>query len=111
MLEVGNGGMTDEEYQSHFSLWCLVKAPLILGNDLMNMSSKTFDILTNSEAIAVNQDKLGVQGRLLSTNVDRTQEIWGGPLVGGMALHTYLGMCVCVCVYVCDNSQFQQHCR
>ena len=83
MLEVGNGGMTDTEYKSHFSLWCLVKAPLIIGTNIMNMTSSTYTILTNSEAIAVNQDPLGVQGKLLASNIDLRHEVWGGPLSGG----------------------------
>ena len=61
MLEVGNGGMTFEEYKAHFSLWALVKAPLIIGCDLGSMSSETLQILGNQEVIAINQDKLGVQ--------------------------------------------------
>jgi len=63
MLEVGNGGMTTEEYQAHFSLWSLMKAPLLIGCDLTNMTQATFTILSNTEVIAINQDPLGVQGR------------------------------------------------
>uniref|UniRef100_A0A453KJ84 Alpha-galactosidase n=1 Tax=Aegilops tauschii subsp. strangulata TaxID=200361 RepID=A0A453KJ84_AEGTS len=63
MLEVGNGGMTIEEYRSHFSIWALVKAPLILGCDVSSMTPETKDIISNQNVIAVNQDKLGVQGR------------------------------------------------
>ena len=62
MLEVGNGGMTDTEYQAHFSLWALMAAPLIAGNDLRSMSGAIQNILTNPEVIAVNQDSLGQQG-------------------------------------------------
>jgi hypothetical protein len=62
MLEVGNGGMTDDEYRSHFSLWAMMAAPLIAGNDLRSMSYKTRSILTAREVIAVNQDPLGRQG-------------------------------------------------
>ena len=61
MLEVGNG-LTYNESVSHFSLWCLVKSPLILGNDIRNMSADTLHVLTNDEVIALNQDPLGVQG-------------------------------------------------
>ena len=62
MLEVGNGGMNTEEYISHFSLWCVLKAPLILGNDLRSLSSESdeYYIITNKEAIAVDQDPLGM---------------------------------------------------
>ena len=63
MLEVGNGGMTDAEYVSHFSLWSITKAPLIVGCDLTKMSAATISTLTNPEVIAVNQDPLGVQGK------------------------------------------------
>lgn len=80
MLEVGNGQMTTAEYQAHMSLWCLMKAPLLIGCDLSSMSSETVRILTNPEVIAVNQDKLGVQGKKL---VNGTSEVWGGPLEGG----------------------------
>jgi len=63
MLEVGNGGMTYNEYVSHFSLWSLIKSPLLIGCDVRNIDSQTLSILTNKEVIAVNQDALGVQGR------------------------------------------------
>eukprot|EP01121_Diplochlamys_sp_Union-15-3_P006182 TRINITY_DN16690_c0_g1_i1.p1 TRINITY_DN16690_c0_g1~~TRINITY_DN16690_c0_g1_i1.p1 ORF type:complete len:533 (-),score=115.43 TRINITY_DN16690_c0_g1_i1:83-1558(-) len=63
MLEVGNGGMTYDEYVTHFSLWCLAKAPLLIGCDVTKMSNETLSILTNPEVIAINQDKLGVQGQ------------------------------------------------
>ena len=63
MLEVGNGNMTENEYIAHFSLWALMKAPLIIGCDVTNMSDSTLSIVTNPEVIAVNQDPLGVQGK------------------------------------------------
>ncbi len=63
MLEVGNGGMSDTEYITHFSLWSITKAPLIIGCDVTNMSAATLSTLTNPEVIAVNQDPLGVQGK------------------------------------------------
>jgi alpha-galactosidase len=63
MLEVGNGGMTTTEYRSHFSLWCLMAAPLMAGNDLEHMSDDTRAILTNKELIAVDQDPLGIQAK------------------------------------------------
>jgi alpha-galactosidase len=78
MLEVGNGGMTFAEYQSHFSLWCIVAAPLIAGNDLTAMSTQTASILTNAELIAVDQDPAGEQGiKLVNTS---TNQIWVKPL-------------------------------
>ena len=57
MLEVGNGGMTRDEYITHFSMWCMLAAPLMSGNDLRNMDKETIEILTNKEVIAINQDK------------------------------------------------------
>jgi hypothetical protein len=63
VLEIGNGGMTDKEYVTHFSLWSISKAPLIIGCDLTNMSAATLSTLTNPEVIAVNQDTLGIQGK------------------------------------------------
>jgi alpha-galactosidase len=74
MLEVGNGGMTNEEYRTHFSLWCLMAAPLMAGNDLGNMSPEIKGILTNSEIIALDQDKLGKQGFCYRDNGD--YQIW-----------------------------------
>ena len=62
MLEVGNGGLTQSESRAHFSLWCMIAAPLIAGNDLNEMDAFTKSILTNKEAIAINQDALGNQG-------------------------------------------------
>ncbi|HZC51192.1 MAG TPA: glycoside hydrolase family 27 protein [Mycobacterium sp.] len=62
MLEVGNGGMTNTEYQAEFSLWAEMAAPLIAGNDLGTMSAATQRILTNRAVIAVDQDPLGKQG-------------------------------------------------
>ena len=81
MLEVGNGGMTDTEYRSHFSLWAIMAAPLIAGNDLSAMDEATKRILLNREVIAINQDPLGVQGRRVSQDGDR--EVWVKPLSGG----------------------------
>jgi alpha-galactosidase len=63
MLEVGNGGMTLEEYKTHFSLWAISKAPLLIGCDINTMTKEIYDILTNKEVIAINQDPLGKQGR------------------------------------------------
>ena len=81
MLEIGNGGLTTAESETHMSLWCLMKAPLLIGCDVSQMSDDTIRILNNTEVIAVNQDKLGVQGKKLK--VDKLSEIWGGPLEGG----------------------------
>ena len=81
MLEVGNGGMTITEYRSHFSLWSILAAPLMAGNDLRSMSREVAEILTNREVIAVNQDPLGMQGRRVKRNGD--QEIWAKQLADG----------------------------
>ena len=61
MLQVGNG-MTVGEDRAHFTMWCMLSAPLMAGNDLRNMSPETIEILMNREAIAIDQDPLGVQG-------------------------------------------------
>ncbi|MEV7341003.1 NPCBM/NEW2 domain-containing protein [Streptomyces sp. NPDC093544] len=71
MLEVGNGGMTDTEYRSHFSMWSIMAAPLLIGSDLRDASDATFDILGNKEVIAVDQDPLGKQGTVLSSEGGR----------------------------------------
>lgn len=81
MLEVGNGGMTDTEYRAHFSLWAMLAAPLIAGNDLATMSAETKAILTNRDVIAVDQDVLGQQGQRLVKDGDF--EVWVRPLKGG----------------------------
>src|SRR6202051_3718546 len=81
MLEVGNGGMTDTEYRSHFSLWSILAAPLIAGNDLRNMRPEIHDILTNKEVIAVDQDALGRQGERVAKNGDL--EAWSEKLKDG----------------------------
>ncbi|KAI5076419.1 hypothetical protein GOP47_0008484 [Adiantum capillus-veneris] len=81
MLEVGNGGMTFNEYRSHFSIWCLMKAPLLVGCDVRNMTAETYEILSNVEVIAVNQDSLGVQGSKVSKQgSEECLEVWAGPL-------------------------------
>ncbi|MCE5178268.1 MAG: glycoside hydrolase family 27 protein [Porphyromonadaceae bacterium] len=80
MLEVGNGGMTTEEYRTHFSLWCMLAAPLMAGNDLRTMSDETLEILTNREMIAINQDSLGKQAFCFRDNGD--YEIWVKKLAG-----------------------------
>ena len=67
MLEVGNEGMTITEYKTHFSLWAISKAPLLIGCDITKMKEEIKDILTNPEVIAVNQDALGEQGRKIKS--------------------------------------------
>ncbi len=79
MLEVGNGGMTEDEYHSHFGLWAMMAAPLLAGNDLRNMDQATIDILTAEEVIAVDQDPLGIQGKRV---VFGDFQVWVKPLTG-----------------------------
>jgi len=80
MLEVGNGGMTNAEYISHFSLWALVKSPLLIGCDVTKMSNETLNILTNREVISLNQDPLGIQGKRVAEK--NGVEVWSGELSG-----------------------------
>ncbi len=81
MLEVGNGGMTKEEYRTHFSMWAMFSAPLLAGNDISNMTPDTKEILLNKEVIAVDQDALGQQGRRVKKTGDL--EIWSKQLHDG----------------------------
>ena len=80
MLEVGNG-LTVSQDRAHFSMWCMLAAPLISGNDLAHMKKDVLQILTDKDVIAVNQDALGVQGFVYSTNAN--VEVWFKPLAGG----------------------------
>ena len=82
MLEVGNG-MSVSEDRAHFSLWAMLNAPLILGNDARNMSEETKAILLNKEVIALNQDPLGVQALKYKTEQEGALEFWFKPLSGG----------------------------
>jgi alpha-galactosidase len=81
MLEVGNGGMNANEYRTHMSLWVILAAPLLAGNDLSKMTPETLATLTNKEVIAVDQDGLGKQGYRVSAV--GPLEIWEKPLSGG----------------------------
>ena len=81
MLEIGNGGMTTEEYRMHFSLWALIASPLIAGNDIRSMTPEIRDILLNKEVIAIDQDALGAGGTQLSANGDLV--VWTKPLANG----------------------------
>jgi alpha-galactosidase len=80
MLEVGNG-MSVNEDRAHFSLWCLLAAPLLSGNDLAHMSPATLQILTNQPVIALDQDALGISAFPYATN--NNVEVWFKPLTGG----------------------------
>jgi len=81
MLEIGNGGMTYDQYRAHMSLWCIAKAPLIVGCDIRNLTAETRDLLLNKEVIAINQDPLGYQGRRVFT--DDATSVWAGDLADG----------------------------
>jgi hypothetical protein len=120
VLEIGNGGMNDIEYRTHFSLWAITKAPLIIGCDIRNMSAATVSTLTNSEVIAVNQDPLGVQGKkvafasaqspnassgviaatCLSSGMDPKRYQWTYNAQDGSIRSVYSGRCVSI-----------EHCR
>jgi alpha-galactosidase len=81
MLEVGNGGMNHDEYLTHMTLWALLAAPLLAGNDIRSMSDETKAILMNPEVIAVDQDAKGVQGHRVWD--EGPLEIWVRPLADG----------------------------
>ena len=81
MLEVGNGRMNHDEYLTHMSLWCILAAPLLAGNDLSKMTPETLAILTNPEVIAVDQDPLGTEGHRL--HQEGPFEVWMKPLADG----------------------------
>lgn len=87
MLEVGNGLPVNED-RAHFSLWCMLAAPLIAGNDVRHMSKETIEILTNKDAIAINQDKRGIQGYRMYD--EGNLEIWVKPLVNDEVAFCFL---------------------
>jgi alpha-galactosidase len=81
MLEIGNGGMSDTEYQTHMSLWSLLAAPLLAGDDLRAVPADIMAILTNKEVIAIDQDALGKEATRVSKDGDA--EVWARPLAAG----------------------------
>ena len=81
MLEVGNGKLTLQENRSHFSMWAMLAAPLLAGNDLPNMKPEIKEILTNKDVIAIDQDKLGKQGRRVYSEGE--VDVWERDLSGG----------------------------
>ena len=81
MLEVGNGGMKYNEYLTHMSLWAILAAPLLAGNDLSQMSPETKSILLNKDVIAIDQDPLGKQGDRVTA--EGPFEVWSKPLQNG----------------------------
>jgi hypothetical protein len=80
MLEVGKG-MTADEDRSHFSMWAMLAAPLIAGNDIRSMGAATQAILTNAEVVAVDQDPMGIQGQVVATPATNLQ-VWSRSLAG-----------------------------
>lgn len=87
MLEVGNGSLTEAENRAHFTLWCVLNAPLILGNDLRTVPEPVLRIITNQEVIALNQDLLCRQAEKVVDTGD--VEIFAKPLANGD-----VGVCV-----------------
>lgn len=83
MLEVGRAGLTLAESRAHFSLWCLIAAPLIAGNDVRHMDPQTTAILTNRDMIAIDQDKLGKEGFRALAEPTKNIEVWVRELSGG----------------------------
>jgi alpha-galactosidase len=81
MLEVGNGGMNVDEYRTHMSLWALLAAPLLAGNDLSTMTPETVSLLTNREVVAIDQDKAGTQGERIWA--EGPMEVWARSLADG----------------------------
>lgn len=81
MLEVGNGKLTIGEDRAHFTMWAMLAAPLVAGNDIRTMTPETKAILTNKEVIAINQDELGIQGFKYATK--DSVETWVKPLKDG----------------------------
>ncbi|GAC1517448.1 MAG: hypothetical protein NVS1B4_17730 [Gemmatimonadaceae bacterium] len=81
MLEIGNGAMTDDEYRTHMTLWAMLAAPLLAGNDLRSMTPAVKETLTNREVIAIDQDAEGRQGARAWAGGE--QEIWTRHLSGG----------------------------
>ena len=85
MLEIGNGGMSEDEYRTHMTLWAMSAAPLMMGHDLRATSPAALTLLSNREAIAIDQDAAGVQGK--AAVVSGQQEIWTKRLAdGGIAI-------------------------
>jgi alpha-galactosidase len=81
MMEVGNHGLSVNESRAHFAMWCMIASPLIAGTDIQNASEETIEILTNEEAIAINQDLLGIQG--FKHSKTDSLEVWYKPLAEG----------------------------
>jgi len=81
MLEIGNGGMSEDEYRTHMTLWAMSAAPLLMGHDLRQTPPAMLKLLENREVIAVDQDARGVQGK--AVRKEGTLEVWSKPLADG----------------------------
>ncbi|MBR7551362.1 glycoside hydrolase family 27 protein, partial [Mycobacterium tuberculosis] len=81
MLEIGNGGMSADEYRTHMTLWAMSAAPLMMGHDLRETDAATLAMLTNRRIIAIDQDARGVQGK--AVRKQGALEIWAKPLADG----------------------------
>jgi alpha-galactosidase len=88
MLEIGNGGMTGDEYRTHMSLWSMLAAPLIAGNDLRSMSDETKSILMNKEVIAVDQDQAAKPVERLATE-GKVETLWRPMADGSIIVGVY----------------------
>src|SRR3546814_3852018 len=98
MLEVGNGGMSEDEYVTHMTLWAIQAAPLIMGHDLRQTPASALRLLKNRDVIAVDQDVKGVQGRVVRK--EGVLEVWRKELADGSV---EIGRASCrerVCQYV-----------
>jgi len=89
MLLIGSHCVTLEEEQTQMAIWSISAAPLIMGNDLRNVSIASQSILLNPHAIAVNQDALGQMGRRLTSSRDAATQLWARNLVDGIAVALY----------------------
>jgi len=98
MLEVGNGKLTLAENRAHFSMWAMLAAPLLAGNDLLNMKPEIQSILTNREVIAIDQDRLGRQGSRVYTEGE--VEVWTRHLSGGA---------LAVAIFNAGNDRYSTH--
>jgi alpha-galactosidase len=81
LIQVGNGGMTPDEYRTQLNLWAVLAAPMMLGNEVRIMTRETLATLSNPEVIAIDQDPLGRQAKRVSQNGE--SEVWARPLVDG----------------------------
>lgn len=98
MLEVGMGGMTDDEYKAHFTMWAILKSPLLIGADIRHLSPRALTILNNPAIIAINQDPLGrgAHRLRLNTNVKKDKygvgeaHVWAGALANGDQVVAFL---------------------